>query len=201
MTGVRRCVLPGLLFSFILGVPSEIQAWPVSAYRTIFRSARRPLPAALRQLLADFDRVLNEPCPAASVEESVRRAVAEMSNRNGSLPSAVRAIRDAGCAAAALNDPRLDPVVETQAGNFAVVFYGLHPLIQEGNLAGYLKMRSEERGRLFQRLRRSSELPDRTSSPELSPEFGIASLAFSHAVTDVANIWVFIWKQVNGDMK
>ena len=197
----RRLFLAGLWLGLLLGFSSEARTWPAPAYPAILKNARRPLPTALQQLLTDLERVLLEPCRPASIEESARRAITEFSNRRGDLRAAVGAMRDAACAAAQLNDPKLDSMVTVQANKFPVVFYGFHPLIQDGNLAGFVKVRTEEHERLLQRLRRASELPDRSNDPELSPQFGIASLAFSHAVTDVANVWLYIWKQVNGDMR
>jgi len=114
---------------------------------------------------------------------------------------AVAAIRDAGCAIAEVNDPKLDGMAASQTDRFSVVFYGFDERILKGDLKGFVDLRKEESERLLQRLRRYSELPDKTTAIETSPQYGIVSIAFSHAVTDVSNIWYYIWKEAQGDLR
>ncbi len=189
------------VIALLLVAPAQIGAWPPSAYVKMFRDARQTLPKNLNTLLADFDGLLSQPCRKLTVEEASKIAVTEISKRTGNLSASVAAMRDAGCAVAALNDPQLDSLVAAQAGTFTVVFYGFHESIRQGNLEAFLKIRLDEQERLLRRLRRSVELPDRSNVIENSPVFGIASIAFSHAVTDVANVWLHIWQRANGELK
>lgn len=174
------------------------EAWPATVYPGIFEKARDTLPEAFRQLLTDLEPVLDEPCVVQDIGAAIERAVAEFRTPGGSPSRMVAALRDAGCAAAAMNDPGMNALVEAQASRFAVVFYGWHPAVQEGDISGYLDLRREEQNRLAGRYRQTSELPNRSDAVEISPEFGMASIAYSHAVTDVANVWLYIWISVNG---
>jgi hypothetical protein len=188
-------------FLVLVFLQSDVDAWPASSYPRIFQDARRPLPRALGTFLKDFESVLMSPCREVPVEQAVQKAVGELTKKTMDPREAVAAIRDAGCAAAEMNDPKLDSMAASQANRFSVVFYGFDDRIVKGDLNGFLKARREESERLLQRLRRYSELPDKTTAVETSPQYGIASIAFSHAVTDVANIWYHIWKEAHGDLR
>jgi hypothetical protein len=189
-----------ILFCTLLA-QSPLQAWPSSAYTKIFRDAQNPLPKSLATLLKDFEPILMSPCRAMPVEQAVLAAIEQLTKKGADPRLSVAAIRDAGCAVAAMNDPQLDPLVASQAARFSVVFYGFDERLQTGDLKGFLATRMEQQQRLLQRLRRSSELPDKSDVVDTSPAYGIASISFSHAVTDVANVWFHIWKEAKGDLQ
>ena len=195
-----RALVASIVLVLFLAQP-QLDAWPAMSYSQIFRDALKALPKSLGTFLTDFDSVLKSPCRSFPVEEAVQRAVDQLTRKLGDPRESVAAIRDAGCAAAEMSNPNLDSLVERQAGCFSVVFYGFDDRIQKGDLRAFLKARSDENERLLQRLRRYSELPDKSSDIETSPQYGIASIAFSHAVTDVANVWFHIWKEANGDLR
>jgi hypothetical protein len=192
-------LLLGVVICFAFQAPLE--AWPAASYPAIFRNAQLPLPKALATFLKDFGTVLMSPCRPMPAEQASKAAIAQLSKKNADPRDAVAAMRDAGCAAAELNDPKLDALVQSQGSRFSVVFYGFDDRVQSGDINGFLKTRSEESQRLLQRLRRSSELPDKSTAVETSPQYGIAAIAFSHAVTDVANVWYYIWKEAGGDLQ
>jgi hypothetical protein len=188
-----------LVLGFLFFLPTHLGAWPAAAAASIFKNAIHPMPKAVASLLNDNLQIVNSPCRPVSLEAAAKAAIHELSLNNSDPRLAVAALRDAACAAAAISDPGLDAFVNANSEKFSVVFYGYDDSLLAGDLAGYLKTRSEESARLLARLKRSSELPDKNTAVETSPNFGIASIAFSHAVTDVVNIWAYIWKESHGD--
>ena len=197
---MKKAVTLSILLVLAL-LQTQVHAWPAASYSKIFQDARKPLPKALATFLKDFESVLLSPCRPVPVEQAAQNAIDHLKKENLDPREAVAAFRDAGCAAANLNDPKLDSMVASQANRFSVVFYGFDERILKGDLKGFLKTRTEDSERLLQRLRRYSELPDQSTAVETSPQYGIASIAFSHAVTDVANVWYHIWKEANGDLR
>jgi hypothetical protein len=91
---------------------------------------------------------------------------------------------------------------ERRLPKFPTVFYGLDPQFRLSSYldrtfarsAKFYPLVAEEYFRGGQR-RNSSEFDDRSTA------FGIASVSYSRAVTDVVNVYYYIWKEAGGDVR
>jgi hypothetical protein len=109
----------------------------------------------------------------------------------------------------AKDDPRLaaskndyEQYFERRMPKFPTVFYGLDPQFR---LSSYLD-RTFARSAKFYPLVASEYFRDgqrRTSAAfdDRSTAFGVASISYSRAVTDVVNLYYFIWKEAGGDVR
>lgn len=107
------------------------------------------------------------------------------------------------------DDPRLDlshndfeAYFERNLTKFPTVFYGLDP---EFRLSTYLDrafmrtatfypLMSEEYFRFGDR-RTNADFDDRSTA------FGVASICYSRAVTDLVNLYYYIWREAGGDVR
>ena len=107
------------------------------------------------------------------------------------------------------DDPRLDlshndfeTYFERSLSKFPTVFYGLDP---DFHLSAYLD-RTFERTASFYPLMSEEyfRFGDRRTFVEFddrSTAFGVASICYSRAVSDLVNLYYFIWRQAGGDVR
>ncbi|HVF38834.1 MAG TPA: hypothetical protein VM939_02965 [Gemmatimonadaceae bacterium] len=106
-------------------------------------------------------------------------------------------------------DPRLEAshadfegYLERKLTTFPTVFYGLErnlnlPSYLDGMLrrsAHFYPLLSEEYFRFGER-RTSAEFDDRSTA------FGVASISYSRSVSDLVNLYFYIWKEAGGDVR
>jgi hypothetical protein len=91
---------------------------------------------------------------------------------------------------------------ERRLPRFPTVFYGLDPKFQ---LSSYLDRTFRRSAKFYPlvgqeyfrggRRRSSAEFDDRSTA------FGVASVSYSRAVSDLVNLYYFIWKEAGGDVR
>ncbi len=89
--------------------------------------------------------------------------------------------------------------LERRIPKFPTVFYGLDPHF---SMPGYFDRTFNRTSRFYplvgseyNRVASSSAFDDRSTA------FGIASVCYSHAVTDLVNLYYYIWKEAGGDVR
>lgn len=151
-----------------------------------------------------------------ALDREIREAVAAPRARGGMVQLAERLGRVAHLVADA-NQPfnssgvseRLQPsrndfesYFDRRMHLFPTVFYGLEPSFDTARYvsesqrrnAKYAALLDEEYFRGGSR-RSSEEFDDRSTA------FGVAALSYSHAVSDLVNIFYYVWKEAGGDVR
>ena len=208
----------------------ECTALEAGARARIATDAIRLAPPVLaRQLRRNRSHLIEgaerEPQPS-SPEEAARRLVADANEAVDQINSHKpfrRIIETLGRIAgtiATLNDPLWGGAGASEradAGSFAIffsdrmdrfplVFDGWGPPLESGNdIADFATAIPDRYRNDRARLRNAYHPP---GGGRIQPEdfddrsvpFAIASLAYSHAVTDAAQVWIHVWRRANGDL-
>jgi hypothetical protein len=88
---------------------------------------------------------------------------------------------------------------------FRVVFDGyVVPSLERDDLRGFVGDLAERTRRLYPVLsasyvQRDGSVARGATFDDRHPVFGVASLSFSHAITDTARVWLYIWIRAGGD--
>jgi hypothetical protein len=91
---------------------------------------------------------------------------------------------------------------ERRMAKFATVFYGIDRNLQLDSYLDRMVMRSSKFAPLLhEEYFRGGEPHTSAEFDDRSTAFGVASVSYSHAVTDLANLYYYIWKEAGGDVR
>jgi hypothetical protein len=91
---------------------------------------------------------------------------------------------------------------ERRLAKFPTVFYGLDPQFR---LTQYFDKTFARTAKFYPLVReeyfRAGELRTSAAFDDRSTAFGVASICYSRAVTDLVNLYYYIWKEAGGDVR
>ncbi len=107
------------------------------------------------------------------------------------------------------DDPKLEAdhedyehYFERRLAKFPTVFYGLDPNFQ---LSAYLDGMFARTAKFYplidEEYFRFGEAHDSSEFDDRSTAFGVASVCYSRAVTDIVNLYFYIWRKAGGDVR
>ncbi len=223
---MKRALLP---FLFLL--PATAFGWTRTVDFRIARKAAEMSPPDLHVVLKKFgkqytkgvDRALGEDGTNMHRERLLRTRIEEETNLTIKMirsnePMAMIAERlgylvhlvgDANNPFYVTRDDGLEPsrddfarYVERRMEVFPTVSYGIDRNLALGSYLDRVFARTEKLAPLMSEeyfrggsRRTSAEFDDRSTA------FGVASITYSHAITDAANLFTYIWKKAGGDVR
>ena len=150
------------------------------------------------------------------IERETRAAIAEirkgdpMSGVVERLGTLVHLVADANNPFHVANDdPRLaashndfETYFERRLAKFPTVFYGLQPRFE---LSAYLDKTFKRTAKFYplvaEEYFRGGSRRSGTEFDDRSTAFGVASICYSRSVTDLVNLYYYIWKEAGGDVR
>jgi len=216
----------GLVLLIALLLPRTASAWTRVADERIAKKGAALAPPDLRLLIDKFDSDYKKGLDRGDAEEGEAHRRAQLKQRiaketrgviamiRGNEPMAgiverlgtiAHLVSDANSPFHVTGELKLKPdyeaYFERRMPKFPTVFYGLDPAFR---LDAYLD-RTFARSTKFYPLvaEEYSRAPHESSLDfdDRSTAFGVASICYSRAVTDLVNVYYYIWREAGGDVR
>ena len=189
-------------------------AWTRASDQRIAKKAAALAPSDLRTLIEHFNSDYQVGLARAEASEgdaalrrqieaetsnaiSIVRTRKPMSDLVEHLGVLAHLVADANTPAPARGD--FEEYFERRMPKFPTVFYGLDTNFNVPRYFDRTFRRTSRFGPLvdseYARAERSEAFDDRSTA------FGVASVCYSHAVTDLVNLYYYIWKEAGGDVR
>ena len=196
-----------LLLVFL--IPINAAAWTRASEQKIAKKAAALAPSDLRTIIERFNadyqngltRATTSPDLRAQIEAETNAAIASVRSRKP-LSEMVEHLGVLAHLVADANTPArgdYEHYFERSMKKFPTVFYGLDANFNMPRQLDRTFNRTAKFNPLIEleyvRAGSSQAFDDRSTA------FGIASVCYSHAVTDLVNLYYFIWKEAGGDVR
>src|SRR5262245_9643992 len=203
---MKRPLLP-LLF---LAAALPAHAWTHAADQRIAQKALEYGPPDLRLVVDQFRdeylRGVEMPIDRATLRpriEAEARGIVQMIRTNKPMALVVQRLGYVARLVSEANNPRqadadYEQYFESRMPRFPMVFYGVD---RRFTLGPYLDRTFARTANFVPLMDEESTRGNSASFDDRSTAFGVASVCYSHAVTDIANVHYFIWKEAGGNVR
>ncbi|HEV2721329.1 MAG TPA: hypothetical protein VG323_15005 [Thermoanaerobaculia bacterium] len=191
-------------------VPFTAQAWTLAADRQIATAGAKLSPPDLYLIIKGFNRDYTRGLETALAEEGKHGVLrARIESETGNVIAMLKANKPMSTVAERLgliahlvadaNNPYRDDdfahYFEMRLAKFPTVFYGAEPQLRLGIFLDRMLSRT---ARFTPLVAEEYTRGSSASFDDHSTAFGVASVCYSHAVTDTANLFTYIWREAGG---
>jgi len=199
-----------LLLIILALLPFNAHAWTLPADRRIASAGAKLSPPDLYLVIKDFNRDYARGIEKGAAEEgrhgvlrerieNETRNVIAMLKANEPMSAVVERLGLIAHLISDANNPYKDAdyahYFEMRVAKFPTVFYGPEPHLR---LGAFLDRTLSRTAALTPLIAEEYRRGDSASFDDLSTAFGVASVCYSHAVTDTANLFTYIWREAGG---